>query len=130
MAWTEPSAEAYAAYSEIAAEINRHLYAIDHDPKVMYSSSHNSTREHPHFKALVEMGDRIIPYLFHVLTHRGASWTILLLLHQLVPDENPIRDGHEGCFYGIIHDWLGWFLNSKYRERDDIYAGLVDEDKR
>ena len=122
MACVKPSAERYAEYRVIIEKIDIMLETIDNDTG--YQSSHTPILNHEHFKWLVEQGDKIIPYLFHVITHRGCSWTIILLLHQLT-SENPIKEEHRGNFYGIIHDWLGWYLTSPYRDKDNIYHGLV-----
>lgn len=120
----EPSGERYRAYQEITDAIDEKLAKIWADTAI--HSSFKPTLDHPEFAALVQQGDRIVPYLFHVMTHRGASWTIILLLLKLIPDTNPIKEEHRGDFYAVIHDWLGWYLSSPYRDRDDIYHGLVD----
>lgn len=120
----EPSRERYEQYKKIANGIDRKLAKIEKDTR-FYSGS-KPTLNHPKFKALVQQGDRIVPYLFHIITHRGASWTIIFLLLRLLPDTNPIKNEHRGDFYAIIHDLLGWYLNSPYRDIDNIYQGLVD----
>ena len=81
--------------------------------------------DHPDFKALVEMGDRIIPYLMHKGVNSGFSWTILMLL-GILSGETPVPEEHGGKFYLQIADWIVWFENSKYGHHD-IYFGLVDD---
>jgi hypothetical protein len=122
VAWIEPSGERYAQYKEITTEIDFFLKTIEEDSGL--SSSHTIIINHEYFKKLVEMGDKIIPYLFHVMVEHGASWTILILLRHLT-QENPIKPEHVGKFYHIFHDWLGWYLDSPYDKNDDIYHGLV-----
>ena len=118
----EPSGENYRKYEIVANDIDKRLAQIRTDTSV--HSSPTPTLEHPDFLALVEMGDRIIPYLFHVMIEHGTSWVHIYLLHQIT-GMSPILPKHQGDLYGIIYDWLGWFLGSKYAD-SDIYCGLVD----
>lgn len=120
----EATAERYTVYSEITKEIDRRLTIVHEE--TLYYSSHKPILEHSDFKWLVEQGDKIIPYLFHVITHRGCTWVIILLLSKIAP-VNPVQVEHRGQLYHILHDWLGWYLDSEYHKlKDNIYHGLVE----
>ena len=115
--------ENYQKQLKITRDIDAKLNRIWQDTAV--HSTSQTTLDHPDFKALVEMGERIIPYLMHKGTNSGFSWTIIMLLGQIT-GENPVPEEHAGKFYPQIADWIIWFENSKYKD-SDIYFGLVDE---
>ena len=107
--------------SKIVDEIVKHLAAIENDTK--FYSYPDPVLNHPRYKMLIEMGDKIVPYLFHHITHNGGSWTIFYLLYNITK-QNPIPKEHSGNFnYAIIY-WLQWFMDSDYYKNDDIYYGL------
>ena len=115
----------YKKCLEITDNINRLLRMVAHDSGG--SSTHRRIYEHASFKELVEMGDKIIPYLFHLITHYGGSWTILLLLSEIAP-EDPIQKDHAGKFIHLMIDWLQWYVESKYyKEINDVYYGLIEK---
>ena len=71
--------------------------------------------EHPYYKALLDMGDEILPYLFHnSISETGFSWIKLSLFANL-SGENPIPEEHNGLFIHQVSDWINWFLQSKYK---------------
>lgn len=86
-------------------------------------STHNHIFEHQSFKLLVNMGDELIPYLFHVVTHHGGSWVLFHLIHQITK-ENPVPKGDWGKFPVVMSCWLQWYLTSKYYGIKDVYYGL------
>ncbi len=120
----ETSAEKFEKYIEIINEINARINAINGDTggySILWSKL-----SHPCFNKLVEMGTKIIPYLIHKITHEGACWTLLLLLHR-ISGENPIPKEDSGSFIKAIIHWLTWYTESQYIKNDDIYHGLITE---
>ena len=122
MTKVEINSENFKKYLEIITEIDNFLSNIVKDTKHF---SFPKYLEHQDYKKLINMGDRIIPYLFQYATQKhGFSWVIIHLLLEL-SGENPIPKDHEGKFAHIISDWTNWFINSKYIETD-VYHGLID----
>jgi len=119
----EITMENYQKQQKITRLIDAKLNRIWQD--TCTSSSHQSTLDHPEFKALVEMGPKIIPYIVHLMTHKGAQWTHFMLLGTLT-GENPIPDEAAGRFYLHLAYWILWFEKSKYRDHD-VYYGLLNE---
>lgn len=120
------TSENYQKQQVITNRIDQLLQNIHQDTAMFSTSIH--TLEHDDFKKLVEMGDKIIPYLFYLITQYGCSQIILLLLHQITK-VNPIPKEDAGKFMHSIMHWLKWFLESDYykdERKNDIYFGLVD----
>ena len=115
--------ENYQKQLKVTREIDAKLNRIWQDTAI--HSNLQTTLDHPDFKALVGMGERIVPYLIHKGINSGFSWTIIMLLGQLT-GENPVPEEHSGRLYSIIADWIIWFENSKYKDHD-VYYGLVDD---
>jgi hypothetical protein len=123
MSKPEVNTENYLKFREVALEINKKLKQIEQDTG--FHSSPSPTLEHKDFRSLVEMGEKIIPYIFYRGTQEGWSWTLLLLLSEIVT-EKPVLPGElAGKYMHVVHRWLGWYLDSKYSDTD-IYYGLVD----
>lgn len=120
----ETNGENYQIFCQQAKEIDDRLDRIYEDVK--YHSSLTPTRKHECFKQLVDMGTKIIPYVFHKMTQHGCHWTHLLLLRELVGDQMKIPAEHQGQFTHIMTDWLIWYLDSSYYNHD-VYYGLVNE---
>lgn len=118
---TEVSCENYAKCKAITNKIDMLLQGIEKD--TAYSSTFNVKFNHESFKELVNMGDKIIPYLFYLGVQRGFSWTIMLLLNSIT-NENPIKKEHVGKYYHSVSDWLIWFTNSKYCN-SNVYFDLI-----
>lgn len=118
----EVSGENYQKQKAITNNINRLLKRIAVDTGIF--STHNHTVEHESFKELVAMGDKIIPYLFHLMTEHGGSWTYFLLLEQIT-GQNPVKPSENGKFIHSMIAWMQWYIDSSYYP-SDIYFGLVD----
>ena len=117
------SAENFQKQQRITAHIDSLLKGIHQDTGGR--STHIHTVRHPNFKVLVEMGDKIIPYLFYKITQSGGSWVYFLLLQEITK-ENPAKE-NSGKFMHSLRDWLTWYIESKYYP-SDIYFGLVEEE--
>ena len=117
----EVSCENYAKCKAITNKIDMLLRNIEEDTS--YLSTFHIKVNHESFKALVSMGDKIIPYLFYLGVQRGFSWTIMLLLGSIT-NENPIKKEHAGKYYHSVSDWLIWFTNSKYCN-SNVYFDLI-----
>jgi hypothetical protein len=118
----EVNSQNFKKYLEIVTEIDNCLYNIKKDTSIF---SFPKYLEHQDYKTLINMGGRIIPYLFHYATQEhGFSWIIMSLLSEL-SGENPVSKEHEGKFAHQISDWMNWFINSKYIE-SDVYHDLID----
>jgi hypothetical protein len=116
----EVNAENYRKQCEITERIDALLEAIDAD--TAYSSRMSDTLEHPAYAELVGMGDKIIPYLFHLATQHGAAWVHFALFAEL-SKENPIPEKDRGRFDRTLMHWLKWYTE-KYDDVD-VYYGLV-----
>lgn len=118
----EVNPQNFKKYLEIVTEIDDCLSNIYKDTRIF---SFPKYLEHPDYHKLLNMGDRILPYLFHyALTENGFSWFIMSLFSEL-SGENPVPEEHAGLFSQQISDWLNWFATSKYIE-SDVYHGLID----
>lgn len=120
----EVSARSYEKFCIIAERIDFLLATIKEETAGY--STHIHTLRHPYFIELVGMGDRIIPYLFKVMTQHGASWTHFLLLHEITK-HNPVPKEDIGRFDHEILHWLQWYLHSDYYKNviNDVYYGLI-----
>lgn len=119
----EVNSENYNLFHQKAKEIDDLLETINHD--TMDSSNHADTTNHSCFKQLVNMGNKIIPYIFYLMTQHGCEWAHLLLLSELVGNEMQIPEEHYGRFIHIMSDWLQWYIKSPY-QMHDVYYGLVE----
>ncbi len=70
------------------------------------------------------MGDKIVNYLFHIITHRGGSWAVFMILRQIT-GVNPIPKKDNGRFPHVMMHWLRWYTESGYYKNNDIYYNLV-----
>lgn len=114
--------ENHKKYLEIITEIDNCLSKIKKDTGML---SFHDFDNHADYQKLINMGDKIIPYLFFYATQRnGFSWVILSLFSKL-SGENPVQKQHYGKFMHIISDWMNWFIKSKY-VNNNVYHGLVD----
>lgn len=120
---SETSAEKYSAFYEIANRIDQLLFEIKEDTK--FHSNLNYVTSHPSYIKLIDMGEKIIPYLFRCATQHGASWIHFALFAEL-SKENPIPPEDNGRFERILMHWLRWYTeNSKYQNLD-VYYGLCN----
>lgn len=121
-----PTSEKYGDYTRATDAIDRLFDIIASD--TAFSSSTDAITEHWAFAHLMAMGDRIVPYIIHTMTHKGCRWLHLILLSRLVPSAK-IPKCHAGMYYMQIADWLRWYCESEFYDKDDIYHGLVDRDE-
>jgi hypothetical protein len=120
----EISGENYEKQQVISSEIRRLLLEIQDDTGMF--STHNHIYEHENFPKLVAMGDRIIPYLFHIVMHYGGSWLIFILLKEITK-ENPVKKGDWCRYPKVMIAWIQWWVDSKYYHTD-VYYGLVENE--
>ena len=118
-----PSAENYQKQLAITTVIDSHIKTIE-DETGFYSFS-NPILEHPSFLELVNMGDKIVNYLFHLMFENGSSRTILLLLDKIVKDKPVIPKEIWGKFKHQTVEWMKWYLESDYYKNNNIYFNLV-----
>lgn len=118
----EVNGDNYNKCKKITDEIDALLEKIKDD--TMCSSSHSATTEHENFKKLVAMGDRTIPYLFHLMTQYGCNWTHILLMFELKGNEIHIPEEHYGGYYHIFADWMQWYIKSPYVNHESYYGLL------
>lgn len=119
------SAENFKKQLEVTSKIDLLLSNIHQDTGGM--STHIHILRHNDFAELCSMGERIIPYLFHVILHNGFSWIIIHLLCQITKQQ-PVSKEHVGKAWFVLIDWAKWFTESKYY-KSDVYYGLVDAKK-
>lgn len=124
MSKPEVNVENYEKFKVVADEINKRLGQISKDTGGY--STHIHTIRHKDFIGLVEMGEKIVPYVFYLGTQRGWSWTLLLLLNEIVADPPVIAHDDRGRFMKLIHTWLGWYIESERYKNIGVYLGLVD----
>jgi hypothetical protein len=114
--------ENYLKYQKIAAHLRGLLNKIwethRHFSDYNYSNS-------PDYQELLAMGDKIVPFIISRMIDGQAEWLHICLLREIT-GQNPIKEEHAGLFYHQINDWLTWYLDSPYYEKDDIYHGLLD----
>ncbi len=77
-------------------------------------SSTTQRVNHPAFRAIVAMGQPVIPLLLEQLAHDSGDWDIAL--HEIT-GENPVPPGNEGRMAKIVEAWLAWGVNRGYRPR-------------
>jgi hypothetical protein len=124
MSKPEVNAENYRKFRVIADEINKKLSQISHDTGGY--STHVHTIRHKDFVSLVDMGEKIVPYVFYLGTEKGWSWTLLLLLNEIAPHPPVIAPDDRGRFMNLIHTWLGWYIGQERYKNIGVYLGLVD----
>ena len=120
----EVSAENFEKQLAITNEINRLIKEVE-DETGLYSFT-NPILKHPSFLKLVEMGDKIVNYLFYIMFEYGSGRVIILLLDKIVKDKPQIPKEHSGRFYHQTVDWMHWYLNSDYYKQNDIYFNLIN----
>lgn len=121
MGKVEVSGENFQKQLSITNKIHELLQTVSDETGHM--SFHRYTLENKSFKELVSMGDKIIPYIFHLIAESGGSWTYFLLLEQIT-GQTPVKPGEHGHFMRSMISWMQWYLDSKYYP-SDIYFGLV-----
>jgi len=119
---TIPSPELFDQYLKISQDIDQKLENIRKD--TCYQSSPSYIIDHPDFKDLESMGDKIISYIIHHMLSTGSTWVHLHLLHSIAP-ENPVKTEHAGKYIHQTADWLQWYVSSEYYKRDNIYHNLI-----
>lgn len=119
----EVSAENYEKQRAITDVIDAHLIKID-DETGLYST-HAPIFKHDSFKELVGMGDKIVNYLFHIMFEHGTSWTILLLLNEIVKNKPLMPSKYAGKARHLTVHWMTWYLDSDYYKNNNIYYNLV-----
>jgi len=118
------STAAYQQYLNVSWEIDELIEKLVDETAIF--SSPTKYYEHPSFKTLVGMGDKIVPYLIYTATQEiGWSWVIMYLLTEITKTQ-PIKPENAGKFYLAIVDWLNWYNESPYANHNR-YMGLVEE---
>lgn len=123
MARVETSSENFAKQLAITNVIDSHLKTIE-DETGLYSFS-NPILKHQLFLELVDMGDKIVNYLFHIIFEHGSSRVVLLLLDKIAQNKPEIPKEIRGKFKHQTVIWMQWYLESDYYKNNDIYFGLV-----
>lgn len=123
MAKIQPSPENFQKQLSITNVIDSHLRIIE-DETGLYSFP-SLILKHPLFLELVEMGDKIVNYLFHIMFEHGSGRVLLLLLDKIAKNKPEIPKEHAGRFYHQTVNWMKWYLESDYYKNNDIYYNLV-----
>jgi hypothetical protein len=123
MSKVEVSGENFQKQLSITSIINQHLNKIEEETGLY--SFHHPKLKHASFLELVNMGDKIVNYLFYLIFEYGSSWTILLLLDKVAQNKPEIPKEHAGKFYHQVVDWTTWYLTSEYYKNNDTYFNLV-----
>lgn len=118
----EASIESYNRYKEIADKIDEKLIQIN--AETQFYSGNAEILKHPSFLELVNMGQKIIPYIIFNMTHNGASWVHLALLSSLTTN-SPITESEQGYFYAQLAAWLNWYISNPLYNNVDIYQDLL-----
>jgi hypothetical protein len=118
-----PSSENFQKQVAITTIINSHLKTIEDETGLF--SFPNPILKHPLFLELVEMGDKIVNYLFHLMFEHGTRRTILLLLNKIVKDKPIMPKEISGKFRHQTVEWMKWYLESDYYKNNNIYYNLV-----
>ena len=118
-----PSAENFQKQLAITTVIDSHIKTIE-DETGLYSFS-KPILKHPLFLELIDMGDKIVNYLFYLMFEYGSSRVILLLLDKIVTDKHVMPKEIAGKFYHQTVEWMKWYLESDYYKNNNIYYNLV-----
>jgi hypothetical protein len=119
----EISAENYQKQLAITSLINQLINKIEEETGGY--SFHHPKLKHLSFLELVQMGDKIVNYLFYLMFESGSNWTILLLLDKVAQNKPEIPKEHAGKFYHQVTDWMNWYLTSDYYKNNNTYFNLV-----
>lgn len=117
------SSDSFQKQLSITNVIDHHLSTIETDTGLY--STHSHKYKHESFKELVNMGDKIVNYLFYLMFEHGTSWTIILLLNEIVKNKPVIPKDMLGKHRYITVEWMKWYLESDYYKNNDIYYNLV-----
>jgi hypothetical protein len=119
----EVSAENYQKQQLITNEIVSLLKEIKRDTGGMSTTYH--IMKHPNVQKLLDMGDKIVNFLFYLTVEYGADWVVFEILRQLT-NQNPVKKENVGKFIHTTIDWLNWYVESDYYKNNDIYYNLVN----
>jgi len=94
---------------KLKTEFLLNVVEVNHDLKVMFSSSHNEMVKHPAFIRILKMGMKAVPWLFEELEN-DKGWLPLVALVRILPkSEQPfIVDSVQGRYDKLCHIWLTW----------------------
>lgn len=118
----EVSAENYKKQQIITDEIVALIKEIKRDTGHMSTMYHKM--KHPNVQKLLDMGDKIVNFLFYLISEYGGDWVVFEILRQLTK-QNPVKTENVGKFIHTTIDWLSWYVESDYYKNNDIYYGLV-----
>lgn len=121
------SAENFQKQLAVAAVIHKHINEVE-DATGGLSIIHRAITEHPDFKALVAMGDKITNYIFHLILENGVNRIYFFLLPLIVKNPPEVPREHAGRIIHQTIDWLNWYVNSDYYKNNDVYFNLVEPD--
>ena len=122
----EVNGENYQKQRAITDVINKLLFQIEEDTGG--SSVHRDKLKHESFLELVEMGDKIVNYIFYLMTEYGGSWIYFLLLQKIVKNPPKLPNEVAGKFIHQTIHWMQWYVESDYYKNNDTYFNLVNGD--
>lgn len=70
-----------------------------------FSSNVFLTTNHPAHLAIIQMGERALPFLIDDLKNNNNHWFIAL---NTITGVNPIQSGHAGDVEAMRNDWIQW----------------------
>lgn len=81
--------------------------------------------KHPNVQKLLNMGDKIINFLFHLSLEYGSDRVVFEIIKEIIK-VNPVQKESVGKLYHETRDWYNWYVESDYYKNNDIYYNLVD----
>ena len=72
-----------------------------------FHSLMKETIDDPSFRKIVDMGPQIIPWVINEIRHTPDF--LMLALHFVVPNENPVPASSRGKIGEMVDAWLSWF---------------------
>jgi hypothetical protein len=99
--------------SEVPSEISNrfHILANQWQSEVEGISSTATMSEHPAYKEIISMGNKIVPLLLQELKKNPLYW--LLALNEIT-GVNPIKPEQRGKIKQMAEAWLEWGKNQGY----------------
>ena len=74
-------------------------------------SSPSQIATHPAYQRIIDMGDRVLPYIFEDLQERGGQWYVAL---RAITGASPVPPEASGRARQVREAWLQWGRDHRY----------------
>ena len=120
-----PSGENFEKCNAICGEINILFNKLAEETGGMSMRHHMIKNKN--FQTLVEKGDILVNYIFHLMFQHGNCWRYLELLPRIVKDPPKLPNEIAGDFQRQTIFWMQWYMTSDYRKEDNIYHNFIND---